>query len=116
MITIIGTLLIVLASVGVGLLIDRKWGVIPRKEKLLEAGRRGLKLPGYAAGEAPSTAIDVSPGELEKLRRKKCDACRGETDALADDRVTFDGRELLVVHARCRRCSRARSTYVFVRS
>lgn len=112
MITIIGTLLIVLGTVGIGLLVDRKWGVIPRKEKLLEAGRRGFKLPGHAAGEAPVTAIDVSPGELEKLRRKKCDACRGETDALADDQVTFDGRELLVVHSRCRKCQKVRATYV----
>ena len=113
---IVGTILIVLASIGIGLLIDRKWDVIPRKEKLLEQGRPGLALPGYAAGEAASSAIDVSAAELEKLRRKKCDACRGETDALADDRVTYDGRELLVVHARCRRCGKSRSTYVFVRS
>jgi hypothetical protein len=112
---IIGTILIVLATVGIGLLIDRKWGVIPRREKLLEGGRR-FKLPGHTAGEAPGTAIDVTAGELEKLRRKKCDVCRGETDALADDRVMFDGRELVVVHARCRRCDRIRATYVFVRS
>ncbi|MDQ3340960.1 MAG: hypothetical protein M4D80_37865, partial [Myxococcota bacterium] len=95
MITIIGTLLIVLATIGVGLLADRKWGVLPRKEKLLAAGRRP-QLPGHAPGEAPATAIDVSAGELEKLRRKKCDACRGETDALADDHVTYDGHDLLV--------------------
>jgi len=114
--TVIGTILIVLGTVGIGLLIDRKWDVIPRKQKLLEAGRRGLALPGYAAGEAPATAIEVGPGALEQLRRKTCEACRGETDALADDRVTYDDRELLVVHARCRRCGRARSTYVFVRT
>jgi hypothetical protein len=111
MITIIGTLLIVLATIGVGLLVDRKWGVIPRREKLLEAARRP-KLPGHAPGEAPATALEVSAGELEKLRRKKCDACRGETDALADDHVTYDGRDLLVLHSRCKRCGRSRSTYV----
>ena len=116
MITIIGTIVIVVATVGIGLLIDRKWHVIHRKEKLLEAGRRGLALPGHAAGEAPATAIEVSSAELEALRRKKCEACRSETDALADDAVVYDGRELLVVHARCRRCNRPRTTYVFVRN
>ena len=112
MITIVGTILIVLATIGVGLLIDRKWDVLPRKDKLLAAGKRGLKLPGYVAGEAPSTAIDASAGEIEKLRRTKCDACRGEMDALADDRVTYDGAELLVLHARCTKCGRTRATYV----
>ena len=116
MITIIGTILIVLATIGVGVLVDRKWSIIPRKEKLLAAGRRGLKLPGYVAGEAPATAIDVSAGELEKLRRKKCEVCGGATDALADDTVTYDGRSLLVVHARCGRCDHSRTTYVAVRA
>jgi hypothetical protein len=111
MITVIGTILIVLATIGAGLLIDRKWGFLPRREKLLEAGRRPL-LPAHAPGEAPATALEVSPAELEKLRRKKCDACRGDTDALPDDHVTYDGRDLLVVHSRCRRCGKARSTYV----
>jgi len=113
---IVGTILVVLATIGIGLLIDRKWDVIPRKEKLLEQGKPGFKLPGHAPGEAPATAIEVTAAELEKLRRKKCDACRGETDVLADDQVTYDNRALLVVHARCRRCGKQRSTYVFVRS
>ena len=111
MITIIGTLLIVLATIGVGLLVDRKWSILPRKERLLEAGRRP-QLPGHAPGEAPATALELSPGELETLRRKRCDACRGETDALADDHVTYDDHDLRVVHSRCRRCGKARSTYV----
>ena len=111
MITIIGTLLIVLATIGVGLLVARKWSILPRKERLLAAGRRP-QLPGHAPGEAPATALELGPGELEKLRRKKCGACGGETDALADDRVTYDEHDLLVVHARCRRCGTPRSTYV----
>lgn len=112
---IVGTILIVLASIGIGLLIDRKWDVIPRKEKLLEAGRPGLKLPAHAPGAAPATALELGAGEIEKLRRKRCDECRGETQALADDHVTYDGRDLLVVHAECLRCGRSRSTYVLVR-
>ena len=114
MITIIGTILIVIVTAGIGFLVDRKWAVIYRKKQL--ATGSGLALPGHAAGEAPATALEVTAFALEALRRKNCDASRGETDALADDTVTFDGRELLVVHARCRRCNRGRSTYVFVRN
>jgi hypothetical protein len=111
---ILGTILIVLATIGVGLLVDRKWGVIPRKEKLLEQSKRPA-LPDYAPGEAPATALAASeaePGEIEKLRRAKCTECRGETDVLPDDRVTYEGVELLVISTRCRRCGHKRAVYV----
>jgi hypothetical protein len=114
MLTILGTILVVLATMGVGVLVDRRWSILPRKERML-AAKPALALSGHAAGEAPATAIEVTAGELEALRRARCLACKGDTDALADDRVIFDGDELLVVHAKCRRCSRPRSTYVRVR-
>ena len=115
MLTIIGTLLIILATVGAGVLVDRRWSILPRRERML-AAKPDLQLTGDVAGEAPATAIDVTAGELEMLRRARCHACRGDTDVLADDHVTCDDRDLLVVHATCRRCGKARSTYVFVRS
>lgn len=109
---ILGTILIVIATIGAGLLLDRKWAMIPRKEKLLEQGKKGLAPGGHAPGDAPATALAVSPGQVEKLRRKKCGVCRGETDALADDRVTYETEELLVISTRCRRCGHKRATYV----
>lgn len=112
MLTILGTIGIVLATIAVGLLVDRKWDIIPRKEKLLAAGKRGLPAPAHAAGEAPATAVTASAGEIEKLRRRRCDACRGATVCLADDRVTYGERELLVLHTRCECCGKQRSTYV----
>jgi hypothetical protein len=115
MLIILGTILIVLATMGVGVLVDRRWSILPRKERML-AAQPTLALPGHVPGDAPVTAIDVTAGELEMLRRARCSACKGDTDALADDHVTFDGSELLVVHAKCRRCGRARSTYVRVRN
>jgi hypothetical protein len=108
---ILGTILIVLVTIGVGLLVDRKWGVIPREERLLEQSKRPA-LPGYAPGEAPATARAASPAEIEKLRRAKCTECRGETDVLPDDRVTYEGAELLVISTRCRRCGYKRAVYV----
>jgi hypothetical protein len=108
---ILGTILIVLATIGVGLLIDRKWGVMPRKEKLLAQNKRPA-LPGYAPGEAPATALAASPEQIEKLRRAKCTECRGEMDALPTTNVTYEGRELLVISTRCRRCGHRCSVYV----
>lgn len=110
MLTILGTILVVLATMGLGVLVDRKWSILPRKERMLPAPRPAL--PGHAPGEAPATALTMTSGELEALRRTRCPACKGDTDVLADDRVVYDGRELLVVHTRCRRCARVRATYV----
>jgi hypothetical protein len=111
MLTLIGTILIVLASIGVGVAADRRWGLLPRKA----LPRPAVKLLGHAPGEAPATAIEVTAGALEQLRRARCGDCKGETDILADDRVTYDDRELLVIHTQCRRCRRAHSTYVQLR-
>jgi hypothetical protein len=115
MLTILGTILIALATMGIGVLVDRKWSILPRKERML-AAKPLPALPGHVAGAAAATAIDVTAGELETLRRARCHACRGDTDTLADDRITYDGRDLLVVHVKCRRCSVMHRTYVFVRN
>jgi hypothetical protein len=105
---ILGTVLIVLATVGAGLLIDRKWGVLPRKA---DPSTRALPAT-HAPGEAPATALVASPAAIEALRRARCPACGGETDALADDRVTYEGGQLLVISTRCQRCGHRSPTYV----
>ena len=110
---VIGTIAIVLTTIGLGVAIDRRWGVIPRKAKLLEAQRPGLALPPHAPGEAPATAIHAGPAELEQLRRRqRCPACRAAMAGRPDDRVIYDGRELLVLHFACPRCATPKSVYV----
>lgn len=116
MLTILGTLAIVLVTIVLGVAADRRWGILPRKERLLAAAARPrFQLPAHAAGDAPATALPLAPAALAKLRRRRCPACRGRTTPLPDDHVTFDGRPLLLVRARCTRCGHAHATYVDAR-
>ena len=107
--TILGTIGVVVATVIAGLLADRRWGLLPRKERLAPPPRPAL--PAHAAGEAPATAIPATPAEIELLRRsQRC--CRAVMDSLTDDEVAFGGGMLAILHVRCARCGNARSIYV----
>ncbi len=111
--TVLGTIGIALATVILGVLADRRWSLLPRKETLIAAGKPRPLLPGHGPGEAAATAIVGSPGDIERLRRKqRCPRCRTEMNAIADDRVTFDDHELLVLRFACPKCSAERSVYV----
>lgn len=116
--TIVGTIAIVLAAIGIGVVVDRKWHILPRKELLQEASRPRLaaaaKAAVHAAGEAPATALAARTDELATLRARRCAACRAPTKPQPDDHVSYDGRGLLVLHDRCTRCERVRATYVDV--
>lgn len=105
---VLGTLGIVAAVVAAGVLIDRRFALLPRPRELLEAGKPGMKLPPHAPGEAPETALATPPDKV------RCRACRRE--ALPDseggeDRVTYGDRELVVRHYRCPRCAAITTVY-----
>jgi hypothetical protein len=109
---VLGTIAIVAATITVGVVADRKWGLLPRPKELAAAGARP-KLPGHAAGEAPATAITAGPMAIETLRRsQRCRACNTPLDVLADDRVHYDDRDLIVLQFRCPRCATKLSLYV----
>ncbi|HEY5921227.1 MAG TPA: hypothetical protein VIV11_06135, partial [Kofleriaceae bacterium] len=63
--TIIGTIAIVLITIAVGLLVDRKVGLLPKPKALADDKPPP---PQHAAGDAPATAIRAKGGQLEKLR------------------------------------------------
>jgi hypothetical protein len=112
--TVIGTIGVVLVTVVLGVLADRKWGLVPSPERLRAAGAP-KPLPGHAAGEAPSTALRVTAAELARLATaQRCPRCRATMHAAGDEPVMFDGRELRVLAFRCPRCDGARSIYVDV--
>ncbi len=107
--TVIGTLLVVAASIGAGVIVDRKWALLPRKKQLAGAQQKQLGSPG----SEPATAIAGSVGELEQLRRTQRCSCRTVMGVAADgDRVTYDGRELRVLRFACGKCGEMRSVYV----
>jgi hypothetical protein len=109
---VIGTIAIVLATVSAGVLLDRRFGLLPRKQ--LPAGPRH-SLPGHAEGEAAATAILVSVGELERLRRRKCPSCTTLMDVGAESAVQYEGRELRVLSFRCPQCQKHQALYVELR-
>ncbi|MGN6109154.1 MAG: hypothetical protein ACTHU0_28875 [Kofleriaceae bacterium] len=109
---VIGTIAIVLASIVLGVWLDRRLGILPRKDKLLEAQRRPA-LPGHGPGEAPATAIRASGAALARLRAPgRCPECRTPMVADEDDQVTYEGRELVVLRFHCPRGHSRRYVYV----
>jgi hypothetical protein len=108
--TIIGTLAIVLITIAVGLLIDRKHRILPKPSEALADSKP--QQPSHAAGEAPATAIRARGSQLAKLRVQRCTACRAAMTNLDDDAVRYDDHELLVLHFACTECAAKRSVYV----
>jgi hypothetical protein len=111
--TILGTIGVVLVVVAIGMLIDRKYSLLPKPEELAaEAKPPGRPPPSYAAGEAPSTAIRARDSQLAKLRAQRCTACRAEMRNDADDTVRYNDRDLVVLHFTCPACATRRVLYV----
>jgi hypothetical protein len=106
--TIVGTLAIVLITIAVGLLVDRKHSILPKPTELAEPKQP----PKHGAGEAPATAIRARDGQLAKLRVQRCAPCGAVMANEADDTVRYDARELLVLHFACPACSSRRVLYV----
>jgi hypothetical protein len=108
MMVVLGTIAIVTAVIVVGVIVDRKIGILPRPEALREKPRTT-----YAAGEAPSTAIRATAERLANLRAaRRCTVCREPATCDSEDRVRYDNRELIVLRFRCGKCGEARAVYI----
>lgn len=111
---VLGTIAIVLITIAIGVLIDRKHPLLPKPTELLPEPPPEPPTPPkptYAAGEAPATAIRARASQLEKLRGQRCTACRAMMTPGPDDMVRYDERDLLVLHFTCS-CGSKRSLYV----
>lgn len=109
---IVGSIAVVLAVVIVGVFIDRRRPLLPRPEVLAPPPKPA---PTHGLGEAPQSAFRVGDAQLARLRSsQRCLACRSEMTYLADadDRVRYDGRELVVLHFACPRDQTKRTIYV----
>jgi hypothetical protein len=111
---IIGTLAIVLVSVVIGLLIDRKAPILGKPE---EPPADDLKKRStHGAGEAPMTALRIRDDQLDKLRAtQRCPRCRSRMESAPDDHVRYDDADLLVCHFTCENCPGTRTIYVATR-
>lgn len=111
--TVLGTIAIVLATVALGRWADKRWGLLParRDNQLPEA--KPPTLASYPAGHAASTAISAAPKAIASLRaRRHCPSCRAPMQPLDDDRVAYEGGELLVLRFSCPSCTNHVSVYV----
>jgi hypothetical protein len=111
---IVGTIAIVIVTVAIGLLINRKVPLLPGpKDFETDADRERKRLVSHGAGEAPATALRIREPQIAKLRTsQRCSTCRGPLEAEADDRVRYNDRELLVLHFHCPACNTRRSLYI----
>jgi hypothetical protein len=96
---VLGTLAVVAAAIAIGVLVDRKVGLLPRPRDLLEAGKPGTKPAPHAPGEAPETALATPP------RTVHCRACHASTQLEGTSRTTYGDRELVVQRHRCTSCA-----------
>ncbi|HEX2692300.1 MAG TPA: hypothetical protein VHN14_37085 [Kofleriaceae bacterium] len=103
--TVLGTLGIVAAVIGAGMLADRRFGILPRPRELREASAPGPLLPPHAPGEAPATALAAPPPVV------RCRACRRTTVPDGDSRATYGDRALVVRRYRCPRCAAITTIY-----
>jgi hypothetical protein len=103
--TVLGTLGVVGLVIAAGILVDRRFGVLPRPRALRDAGKPGLKLPPHAPGEAPETALAAPPHTV------RCHACRRPAQLHDEARATYDARELVIQHYHCPRCEAITTIY-----
>lgn len=109
---IIGTIVIVLITIAVGLFLDRKTSIVPKPEELAPPPKRATT---HNAGEAPATALRAGDKQLANLTKgQRCPACRSEMTYAdsADDRVRYNERDMLVLHFACPRCATKKVLYV----
>jgi hypothetical protein len=111
---ILGTIGIVVVTVAIGMLVDRKMRLLPGPEDFENnKARERKKLATHGAGEAPHTALRVRDEQIAKLRTsQRCSECRREMRNEADDAVRFGGADLLVLHFTCGSCGTKRALYI----
>jgi hypothetical protein len=110
-VTVVGTILIVASTIAIGVVLDRKLGILPRPEKLTEAAKP--KQLAHSAGEAPVAAIRAGSSQIAKLREsQRCPACRAAMRTAGEDDVQYNGRRLRVLTFQCTSCSTKRAVYI----
>jgi hypothetical protein len=106
--TIIGTIAIVLATVALGLLVDRKAKLMVPAEEL-----RGKPAPRITPGETAATAIRAGDSQVQRLRAsQRCGECRAEMTVQPDDHAQLGGKELVLLRFRCSQCAARRTIYI----
>ncbi len=105
--TVLGSLGVVAVVIAAGMLVDRRFGILPRPRELRDGTPR-VKPALHAPGEAAETALDAPPSEV------RCRACGRRALLDGESRATLGGRELMVRRHRCPRCAVVTTIYSHV--
>jgi hypothetical protein len=103
---IIGTLAIVAVTIAAGVVLDRRYGIVPRAERLKPS--RALPVP--APGEAAATPLEVA--DVTRVPAPRCCTVMERT---SDDVAIVGQRQVTVVRFRCPRCDKQKALYVVAR-
>ena len=110
---ILGTIGIVAAVIGLGVLIDRKWSILPRPGELAQADAKAP--PPDPPGTAPGAALRLTEKKLERaLESQRCAACKARVTAGPGETIRFGDKELRVFRLTCGKCGAGRALYVDV--
>ncbi len=109
----LGTLAIVGVVILIGLWIDRRVSLLPRKEDLIEAGRKKPLGSDHEVGTAPVTALACEVARIPRVVAQQRCACKARAmEQLGEDDVRYGGKVLRAVRLRCTACD-ARSALYF---
>jgi hypothetical protein len=108
---VLGTIAVIAGFIGIGVLVDRKWSLLPRPEQLAVGPAPARPKPLYAPGAAAETAIATTADELTRIvgRRRHC---RRPMERDGDESIRYGDRALTVVRLRCPVCGERESMYV----
>lgn len=111
---VLGTIAIVIVAVVLGIVIDRKVGLLPAPKDFEDPEKSDRKqLATHGAGEAPATALRVRDTQITKLRTsQRCATCRTAMIGEADDTVRYNDTDQLVLHFACPSCASKRAVYL----
>ncbi|MCB9560821.1 MAG: hypothetical protein H6708_10480 [Kofleriaceae bacterium] len=112
----LGTLAVVGVFVGLGLWLDRRVSVLPRKEELIEAGRPRPLGADHEVGQAPHTALGCDRARMARVAGAQRCACKRMMTPQPEDEVRFGDRTLAVVRVACPTCGATRTLYFDLRS
>lgn len=110
---ILGTLGIVAGVIVAGMLIDRRWSILPRKGELATIDAKPPPPAPEPPGTVPAAALRITPRKLEKaLVAQRCVACKARLDAGPGEPIRYANRELQVFRMTCANCGAGRGLYV----
>ena len=101
--------------VGLGLWLDRRVSILPRREELIEAGRPRPLGADHEVGRAPHTALGCDRARMARVAgAQRCD-CKRIMTPQPEDAVRFGDRTLAVVRVACPACGATRTLYFDLR-